>query len=163
MHAFPYVIMRATTRRFWIGAWDGLLATLVMSVGMTIVWMLNASSMRPPIPLALAAIVVARAANMDHVTTGDVIVAVPIHFAYGALWGGLLAESTHRVTWWMGGAVGLGLWAIMMVFMLPLGGADAFSVVSSPWMWVVTLALHLVYGFSLGLLMDRQRLAVPEP
>jgi hypothetical protein len=133
-----------------------------MTVGMTIAWVLGATSMQPPIPLALVATVVARAMHADHVTATAVIAAVPIHFAYGALWGGVLAESTHRVTWWMGGAVGLGLWGIMMVFMLPLGGPEAFRVVTSASTWVLTLALHLLYGFSLGWLMDRQRLAAPE-
>jgi hypothetical protein len=89
------------------------------------------------------------------VTAGVIVLATIVHFAYGALWSGLLAASTSRVTWWKGMVVGLGLWVIMLVFWLPMGGADVFQVAARGAAWGWSLLVHLVYGISIGALAGR--------
>jgi hypothetical protein len=154
--------MKTLTRQFWLGAIDGALATLAMGVGMALIWLLGRNVMPEPIPLALVARLVARTLHMTEVTSAAVLLAVPIFFAYGALWGGLVATSTRRVTWSLGAALGLGLWLVMVIFWLPIAGRWTFQVASSPLMWISTLVLHLVYGLTLVPLIERHHAAAEE-
>jgi len=147
--------MRAADERFWIGAGWGLVATLIMSAVMLLIWLTGTSTMREPIPLSLAAHFLGRALHMRDVTPGLVVFATIVHFGYGALWSGLLAASTPRVTWWKGMIVGLGLWVIMLVFFLPMAGADVFKVATSGLAWIWSLLVHLVYGIGVGVLAGR--------
>ena len=66
------------------------------------------------------------------------------------------AASTRRVTWWKGLVVGFGLWVIMMVFYLPIGG-DVFRLATSRAVWMSSLLGHLIYGVSVGLLAGRHQ------
>jgi hypothetical protein len=147
--------VKPVTRRWWLGAWYGVIATLVMSVAMIVIWRVAGSVMSEPIPIALVARVVARVLHREHITAAIIGLATPVHLAYGALWGALLAESTERVSWWLGAVVGLGLWLIMLIFLLPLGGEATFAAATDPRMWLATLALHLIYGVTLGALVGR--------
>jgi len=147
--------MRPANERFWIGAAWGLAATAIMSVVMVLIWATGTTTMQEPIPLSLAARVVGRVMHLRNITAGVVVIATIIHFAYGALWSGLLAASTPRVTWWKGMVVGLGLWVIMLVFFLPLAGGEVFQVATSGLAWLWSLLVHLVYGVSVGLLAGR--------
>jgi hypothetical protein len=80
--------------------------------------------------------------------------AVVMQFIYGAVWAGLLAASTARVTWWKGMLVGLGLLMISLIFVWPAGGT-LFQFATSGSAWVAAIIIHLVYGISIGLLAGR--------
>jgi len=145
--------MRTSNERFWIGAAWGLAATFIMCLAMVFLWIVGLGE---PIPLTLAARFVARILHMTTLTVGVVVLASVGFFAYGALWSGLLAASTRRVTWWKGLVVGFGLWVIMMVFYLPIGG-DVFRLATSRAVWMSSLLGHLIYGVSVGLLAGRHQ------
>ena len=145
--------MRTANERFWIGAAWGLVATFVKCLAMIVIW---TASLSEPVPLSLAARFVARILHMKTVTTGVVVLATIGFFLYGALWSGLLAASTRQVTWWKGLVVGLGLWLVMMVFYLPIGG-DVFQLATKASMWVSSLLVHVVYGVSIGVLAGRHQ------
>ena len=147
--------MRAADERFWIGAGWGLVATGIMSAVMLLSWWTGMATMPEPIPLSLAARFMAVLLHFKTVTPTVVVLATIVHFGYGALWSGLLAASTPRVTWWKGMLVGLGLWVIMLVFLLPIAGADVFKVATAGAMWISSLLVHLVYGISVGVLAGR--------
>jgi hypothetical protein len=147
--------MSLTSRRFWRGAVSGVVGTLVMSIVMLVIYAAGASLMPEPIPLSLVANLIARAAGMNHISTPVVVVAIPIFLAYGAFWIGLLAVSTSQVTWRKGLVIGLGLWLVMMVFLLPLAGAETFRVGTSRLVWLTTLFEHAIYGITSGALVDR--------
>ena len=146
--------MRPSSRRFWIGAFAGVIATLVMSVVMMLGFALAPHQLAEPLPFALLARVIARVLHRDAVDIVVVILAIPLHFAYGAIWAACAAWSA-RITWPRGVVVGLGMWLIMAIFLLPLAGDATFSVVSSPIPWVLTLILHIVYGGTFGGIVDR--------
>ncbi len=148
-------VMRPDTRRLWLGAWYGVIATAAMGVVMALVWVLGRNTLPEPVPLGLVSRVLARITHHEQVTWPFVVAAVPVFFAYGALWGALLGVATLRITWWVGAALGLGLWLILMIFWLPLGGAQTFALATNPWMWGSTLVLHLIYGGTLGALVGR--------
>jgi hypothetical protein len=147
--------MRAANERFWIGAGWGLVATLIMSAVMVLIWLTGTTPMHEPVPLSLAARLAARILHMRTITPGVIVFATVVHFLYGALWSGLLAASTPQVTWWKGLVVGLGLWLIMLVFVLPIAAADAFQVATSGLAMFWTLLVHVVYGVSIGVLAGR--------
>lgn len=147
--------MRAADERFWIGCAWGLVATLIMSAVMLILWWTGASAMSEPIPLSLAARFVGKVLHMRTITPGVVVAAMVVHLGYGGMWSGLLAASTSRVTWWKGMLVGLGLWVIMLIFFLPIAGADVFKVATAASAWGSSLVVHLVYGISVGVLAGR--------
>lgn len=147
--------MRPANERFWIGAAWGLVATLIMSAVIVLIWLTGTQAMQEPIPLSLAARFVGRLFHLRTITPGVIVLATIVHFAYGALWSGLLAASTARVTWWKGMIVGLGLWVIMLVFFLPLAGVDVFKVATAGVAWGWSLLVHLVYGVSVGVLAGR--------
>lgn len=146
--------MKAADQRFWIGAGWGLLATLIMSVVEMLFLQFGTSTMHDAMPLVLAARVLARLAGDRTLTTGVFAGAMILQFVYGAVWSGLLAASTARVTWWKGVVVSLGLLLISLVFIWPFG-APVFTFATSAGAWVASLIVHLSYGVSIGLLAGR--------
>ena len=154
--------MTTSSKRFWIGAANGVVATLVMSIAMALVYVIGL--MPEPIPLAQLSRITAAVLHQRLVTTGILIVAIPIHLAYGGLWAGLATASTRHVTWWKGLVLGLGLWAIMMVFFLPMSGTQTFALASHAGTWISTLLVHVVYGVTYGVLTERlETRRLPEP
>lgn len=147
--------MTTRSSRFWTGAAYGLIATVVMSFVMALLYLVGASVMPEPIPLAQLARIVAATFKQHEISAPIVIAAIPIHLAYGAFWAGFLTASTRRVTWWKGLLLGMGLWAIMMVFFLPMSGPATFHIATSGRVWVVTLLLHAIYGVTFGALVSR--------
>ena len=79
------------------------------------------------------------------------------HLSYGGVWGAVLAALTRPVTIWKGIGLGIFLWFIMQIVVLPLLGWGFFGVSITPRIAVATLILHLVYGTVLGWLMDRKQ------
>lgn len=146
--------MKPTNRRFWIGVSAGLIATLVMSAAMMLGFAFAPHRLAAPLPFALLAQVVARALHRDTVDTAAVIVAIPLHFAYGALWAGAAALSA-QMNWRRGVVIALGMWLIMAIFLIPLAGSETFAIVISPTPWIFTLVLHVIYGATFGAIVDR--------
>jgi hypothetical protein len=156
--------MTIGSKRFWIGAGFGIIATLVMSVLMVLIYVMGLSAMAEPIPLAQLARIIAAGLGLKDTSVLALVLAIPIHLAYGALWAGLVTSSTRQVTWWKGMALGLGLWAILIVFFLPMSGQATFAVATRSSVWITTLVLHLVYGLTFGVLAQRSEAEIlPEP
>lgn len=145
--------MTLTSSRFWRGCWYGLLATIAMTVVMLALYAVGV--LPEPIYLAQIARMLAIPLGDREVTMSAEVLSVPLHLAYGAFWGGLAALTTPQLTWWKGLFVGLGLWLIMMIFVLPFTGETAFEGVYDPAIWVSTLVMHFVYGATLGGLAGR--------
>jgi hypothetical protein len=153
--------MTPASHRFWRGFECGLLGTLAMTIIMLMVWGATSRVMPEPVPLALVSRLIARAVGSDHVGAFAIVASVPIFLAYGAFWMGLLAISLDRVTWYDGLAVGLGLWLVMAVFLVPIAGGYTFSLATSGGMWLSTFIEHVVYGLTAGVLIDH-RLRTPH-
>lgn len=140
-----------SSNRFLRGVGWGALATVVMSIPMIIGVSTGVAPMPRPIPLALAVLVLGSAAPQPLL----MIVGVVSHLAYGGLWGGILAISTRPVTVMKGIGLGLFLWLLMQVIVLPLLGWGMFGTAITPAIAGATLMLHLIYGGTLGWLTDR--------
>lgn len=139
-------------RRFWTGAAWGAVATVAMSVLMLLGVASGASPMPKPIP---AAIVGKLTGGMLAKPTLMATAAL-LHLGYGAFWGGVLATLSPQVKIGRGLALGVLLWLLMQVLVLPFLGWGAFGAAVTPKIAVATLVLHLVYGGTLGALLDRQ-------
>jgi uncharacterized membrane protein YagU involved in acid resistance len=80
-----------------------------------------------------------------------------IHFAYGAMWGGIYANLTEgrRPHPFVGGPVlGAALWTLGFCLLLPLSGVHP-----GPWRWqkrefLLTGVAHLSYGTVMALILD---------
>lgn len=79
-----------------------------------------------------------------------------MHLGYGAFWGGVLAALTRRITIVRGLALGVALWLIMQVVVLPFLGWGLFGAAQKPKIALATLVLHLMYGGVLGALAGRR-------
>lgn len=140
-----------SARRLGVGAGWGSVATLVMSVVMLAGTASGVSPMPKPVPAAL----------VGHTLGGIpqpavLVLAVLAHLTYGAIAGALLAGVVGRVTVWVGVGYGVALWAVMGLVWLPYLGWGLFGTAQKPQIAVATLALHLIYGLTLGLLLDRK-------
>lgn len=140
-------------KRFWIGFGWGAAATVAMSLIMLLGLATGLSPMPKPIPAAI----------VGKVTGGGLprpalmAIAIVLHLGYGGFWGGVLARLRRPVTLWHGVGLGVFLWLIMQVVVLPFLGWGFFGAAQTPRIAVATLVLHLVYGLTLGGLMDRGR------
>lgn len=141
-------------KRLAIGFVWGLVATLAMSILMVIAFATGVSPMPKPIPAAIVGKVLGGVLGEGIPQRAIVVVAVATHFAYGGFWGAVLAALTRRVTLWKGLGLGIFLWLLMEMVALPFLGWGFFGVGITPQIAVATLVLHLVYGATLGLLMD---------
>ncbi|GAA5126549.1 hypothetical protein GCM10025762_54270 [Haloechinothrix salitolerans] len=88
------------------------------------------------------------------------VLAVVSHLGYGAVAGAVLAVLVRRVNIRVATGYGAVLWALMGLVWLPYLGWGLFGTAVTPKIAVATLVLHLVYGITLGLLLDRRREAV---
>jgi hypothetical protein len=104
-----------------------------------------------PIPTAL----VGRTLGPGLPKPGLMALGIIGHFAYGGVFGGLLATITGRVTVPKGLLLGLALWLVMQVIWLPYLGWGLFGMSVTPKIAVGTLVLHLIYGATLGAVADR--------
>jgi hypothetical protein len=145
------------TRRLAAGFGWGLVATLAMSILMIIAVATGLSPMPKPIPAAMVGKVVGGVVREGIPQPAIVALAVASHFVYGGFWGAVLAALTRPVTLWKGIGLGVILWLIMQLAVLPFLGWGLFGLAITPLIAVATLVLHLAYGATLGLLMDRQQ------
>lgn len=142
------------TKRLAIGFGWGVVATLAMSAVMVTGYVTGIAPMPDPIPGA----VVGRTLEVLGIAVPGpavMILGAISHLAYGGFWGAVLAGLTRPVSVWKGLGLGVFLWIIMDIAVLPFLGWGFFGVAITPRIAVATLILHLIYGFTLGLLMDR--------
>jgi hypothetical protein len=132
-----------------------------MIVAMLIMWRIWPSAVPEPLPYAITVGIVAMVIGAQPMTLGVILVATLAQLAYGTVWAGLLELSVRRVTVSKGIVLGLGLWAIMMIFYLPMASEQAFSLVTKPGVWISTLIGHLIYGSVVGALLARDQRKVP--
>jgi hypothetical protein len=134
----------------------GVVATVAMSILMIIGRVTGLAPMPAPIPAAIVSHVFGT--NLPQ----PVMMALAIisHLAYGGVWGAALAAFVRPVTIGKGIALGVFLWIVMQIVVLPFLGWGAFGVAITPAIAVATLVLHLVYGATYGALMDRHAVAI---
>jgi hypothetical protein len=155
--------VRILTKRFWHGCTWGLVSTLVMTVILVIAWRIWPGGVAQPLPLAVSVGIVAQTFQVDSLATGTLVAGLAMELFYGAIWGGLFETGTERVTVGKGIWLGLGLWLLMIVFYLPMSGLPVFELATSPGMWISTLAGHVIYGATLGALLERDQHRLPLP
>ncbi|WP_200900344.1 DUF6789 family protein [Rubrobacter aplysinae] len=129
----------------------GVVATLAMSVLMIVATATGLSPMPMPVPAAIVGQVLG--GNLPQPLI--VLVAALSHLAFGGVAGAVLAALTRPITLLKGLGWGILLWVLMGVVFLPFVGWGLFGTSIAPQIAVATLVLHLVYGTTLGLLLDR--------
>lgn len=139
-------------QRFLSGFGWGVVATIAMSALMIVGVLTGMSPMPKPIPAAI----VGNLTGGGLPQPATMALAIILHLGYGGFWGGALAAVTRRVTIWHGVALGVALWLIMQVVVLPFLGWGLFGSSQTPKIAVATLVLHLVYGATYGWLIDRR-------
>jgi len=128
------------------GTLYGLLGTLFMSVIMLIGMGTGMSPIPEPIPAGIAKGILGDAPKP--LIMGFAIIT---HFGYGALWGAVLfywVKTKGNI--WHGLGLGVFLWLIMELIVLPLLGWGVFGSAITPKIAVATLVLHLIYGGTRG-------------
>jgi hypothetical protein len=138
--------------RFLTGFGWGVAATVAMSL----LTLIGTGTGASPIPKPIPAAIVGRLGGAALPGPAVVALAAVAHLAYGGFWGGVLAIGVDRVTWKAGLALGVGLWLLMQVAVLPFVGWGLFGASVTPAIAGATLLLHLVYGGVLGALVDRE-------
>lgn len=137
--------------RFLTGFGWGVVATIAMSALMLIGVATGMSPMPAPIPAALLGSLVAGALPKPAMMA----LAATAHLAYGGFWGGGLAALVRPVSLKAGLGLGVGLWLLMQIVVLPYLGWGLFGASVTLKIAGATLLLHLVYGAVLGALLDR--------
>lgn len=140
-------------QRFWKGFGWGVVATVAMSVLMILGVVTGVAPMPRPIPAAIVGKLTGGALPQP----AHMGLAIILHLGYGGFWGGVLAAATRPVTIAKGLGLGVFLWLVMQVAVLPYLGWGLFGTAQTPMIAVATLVLHLVYGVTLGGLMDRRQ------
>lgn len=143
-------------KRFWSGFGWGVVATVAMSILMVLGLVTGMAPMPKPIP---AAIVEKLTGGLPRPALMGV--AVVLHLGYGGVWGGVLAGVARPVTVWKGVGLGLLLWLLMQLAVLPWLGWGLFGAARTPAIALATLVLHLVYGVTLGVIADRSAVSRP--
>lgn len=129
----------------------GVAATVVMSAFMLVATVTGASPLPEPIPAAIAKGVLGEGRPAPLIMG----FAILTHLGYGGVWGAVLAAAVRPITLGRGLMLGIGLWGLMQIVVLPLLGWGLFGSVISLQVAVATLVLHLIYGGTLGWGMDR--------
>jgi hypothetical protein len=129
----------------------GVVATIATSVIMILGTATGVSPMPAPIPVAIVSRVLGEGMPQPLI----VLLAAASHLFYGGFWGAVIAAVTRPVTVWKGIGLGVFLWLVMQVAVLPFLGWGPFGAAITPQIAVATLVLHLVYGATLGWLLDR--------
>lgn len=148
---------RMTVSRVVAAAGWGVVATLAMSVVMIAGTTIGVSPMPKPIPAALVGHALGALPK-----PGLLGLALAAHLGYGAAAAAALAGVARRVSVAGGLAYGTALWALAGLVWLPYLGWGVFGTSLTPAIAAATLLLHLIYGATLGLLLDRRR-TTPTP
>lgn len=139
------------TKRLAVGFGWGVVATIVMSVPMIAATVSGLSPMPKPIPAAI----VGKILGPDSPKPLLMILTIISHLGYGGFWGAVLAGVAPRVTIGKGIGLGVALWLLMDLVVLPFLGWGVFGTAVTPKIALATLILHLIYGATLGWLVDR--------
>lgn len=134
------------------GAGWGAVATVAMSALMLAGVATGVAPMPKPIPAALVAETFGTLPEPVRL-----VLAVAAHLGYGAVAGALLAVLVRQVSVRIAAGYGALLWVVMGLVWLPYLGWGLFGTAVTPKIAVATLVLHLVYGVTLGLLLDRRK------
>lgn len=145
--------------RVLAGFWWGVVATLAMSVVMIAATITGLSPMPAPIPAAL----VTQVFGPGLPKPAMMLLAALSHLAYGGVWGAILAGAVRPVTIGKGLLLGVILWLVMQVVVLPYLGWGAFGFAITPRIAIATLVLHLIYGAVLGWVVDRHAIPAAAP
>jgi len=140
------------TKRLAAGFGWGVVATVAMSILM----ILGTATGMAPIPQPIPAALVRRIFGEGLAQPAVMLLAATSHLVYGGFWGGAFAAAVRRVSVAAGVGLGVGLWFLMQIVVLPFLGWGAFGTAVTPAIAVATLMLHLVYGGVYGWLMDRR-------
>lgn len=141
-----------TASRFWSGFGWGTVATIAMSIPMIAGAVAGVLPMPRPIPAAIVGEIVGGGLPRPLLMA----LAGGSHLAYGGVAGGVLSLLTRPVTVAKGLGWGVLLWAVMGIAWLPFLGWGLFGTSISPRVAVATLVLHVIYGATLGWLVDRK-------
>jgi len=128
---------------------------------MSVLMLLGVATGLSPTPKPIPAAIVGKLTDGGLPKPALMTLAVVLHFGYGAFWGGALAALVRKATIGRGLLLGVGLWLIMQLLVLPWLGWGAFGAGRTPKIAVATLVLHLVYGAVLGWGLARAARTVP--
>lgn len=124
------------------GAAAGALGTVAMSLLMLAGLASGLSPMPEPVPKAIASALLPAGAPAPAL----VGLAVLGHLGYGAFWGAGLLARDPTPSARDGLLLGVGLWVLMGLVVLPALGWGLFGTAVTARIAVATLVLHLVYG-----------------
>ena len=136
-------------RRLAVAFGWGVVATMVMSVPMILATASGIAPMPKPIPAAIIGLIFGPGLPKPV----HLLLAAVSHLAYGSVWALIFAAVVSRITVWKGLALGVVLWLLMQLIVLPMLGWGVFGTAVTPKIAVATLVLHLIYGGTLGALM----------
>lgn len=147
----PDGLSSGTRRRITRGFLWGLLATGAMTLA--IYAGLRTGLLARPEPVALA---LAEELAGDRLgTTLTLALAGTAHLFYGGFWGAVLSVARKRVRFVHGLLLGIALWVLMGLIIAPMADWGIFARELGYDVVVGTLATHLVYGATLGVLFER--------
>lgn len=129
----------------------GALGTLAMTIPMLIAMKTGVAPMPEPVPRAILKTITGGALAGPPL----MVLAMIAHFAYGAFWAAMAEMILREFRILQGLALGLLLWLIMQVVVLPLIGWGAFGLEYTPAIAIATLLLHLIYGGITGYLIQK--------
>lgn len=138
-------------RRLFRGFGYGVTATIVMSMLVVLGGRSGLSPIPEPIPKAIVTAVL----GVSEPKPIGIGLAVGLHLAYGGAFGAVLADRVRPVTAAKGALLGIVLWVVMGLIVLPVLGWGIFGTTITPKIAVATFFLHLVYGTVLGGVLDR--------
>ncbi|MEP7063032.1 MAG: DUF6789 family protein [Betaproteobacteria bacterium] len=130
-------------KNYWKGIAAGFVATIVLSA---IMFMKGRMGIMPELdPIQMLG-------NM--VGGGSRTVGWVMHFMIGAVAWGLLFTAIFGAAangfWWRGIVFAIGAWLGMMIVVMPMAGAGLFGMNLGPMAPIMTLIVHIIYGWVLG-------------
>ncbi|EZW47071.1 hypothetical protein BUY43_07580 [Staphylococcus devriesei] len=141
-----------TIKRFIKGFFGGIIASIIMVIIMMIANIMNISSAPDLPPKAVIKTLIG-----DNIPSLIItILAMIAHMLYGGLFGGIITIIFKKVKIFHGLLSGFVLWLIMQIVVFPFIGWGIFALNITFKIAVFTLVLHLVYGLTLVLLVDRK-------
>lgn len=132
--------------RLWRGFGWGVGATIAMSIPMMIGMATGVAPMPEPIPKALVTLFFG--AGLP--TPLLMALSAGSHLGYGGFFGAVLARFFPEGGLKEGLVLGVLLWLVMELVVLPVLGWGIFGMAITPKIAVATLLLHLIYGATLG-------------
>ena len=137
----------------------GVYATVIMSVALLLGKALGGSLLPEVVPMAVMEGVLGSGVGMGILLLATVVG----HLVYGGFWGGALAALMPPISETRGVMLGVFLWLIEQLIVVPalgwgiFGTAMAPTIAASPFVFAGTSFLfHLVYGETYGMLLAKE-------